>query len=293
VVDARASILALGFGALVANSSDLDLAQELVAEAEALSQSTRAAVPLQAIAVRSLGALMQGRSADSVAVAEELIALAPDEPDVFVRLHALQIVLASFAITFQLDRFEELRRDVVASADQLGSQFLISSTAMSLAPVAHLLDPDHAEEVLLRGYELSEQFGNLQANASHAMFVALHYLRLRDEAAAAMWTRRSLQLSIEHAPAFIAQVINTVVAVTKNRSPADAAVLLGALRTYRAHKKQSGTEAEIDAEVRYEESLRRRLGDEFDQLFAEGSALDEPAMLEFAFAHLEAGADVA
>ena len=85
VVDPRASIVALGWGALIANASDLDVAQEMVATAESISRSTGAAVPLQAIAVRSLGALMQGRSEDAIANAEQLLALAPEEPDVFVR----------------------------------------------------------------------------------------------------------------------------------------------------------------------------------------------------------------
>ena len=202
VIDPRASIVALGFGALIANASDLDLAQEMVTAAEALSQSTGAAVPLQAIAVRGLGALMQGRSDDAIADAEQLIALAPEEPDIFVRIQSFQTVLASFAITGDLDRFAELRREIDPAVENLGSRFLIASHASSLSPVAHLVDPDHAEGVLLRGYALNDEFGNLQANCSHAMFLALYYLRIGNDDAAATWTRRSLQLAIDHAPAY-------------------------------------------------------------------------------------------
>ena len=43
---------------------------------------------------------------------------------------------------------------------------------------------------------------------------------------------------------------------------------------------------EIDAEVRYEASLRRALGDEFDARYAEGLALDEAHMIALAFAQL-------
>ena len=240
VVDPRASIVALGFGVLIANASDLDLAQEMVTTAEALSQSTGAAVPLQAIGVRGLGALMQGRSDDAIADAEQVIALAPEEPDIYVRLQSFQTVLASFAITGDLDRFAELRRDIDPAVENLGSRFLIASHASSLSPVAHLVDPDHAEAVLFRGYTLNDEFGNLQANCSHAMFIALYYLRIGNDDAAATWTRRSLQLAIDHAPAFIAQVINTAIAVTKHRSPTDSAVLLGALHSHRSRNPKLG-----------------------------------------------------
>jgi predicted ATPase/tetratricopeptide (TPR) repeat protein len=288
VIDARASIVALGFGALIANNSDLDLAQEMVAAAEALSHSTGLAVPLQAIAVRGLGALMQGRSADAIAHAEQLVALAPDEPDMFVRIQSLQTVLATFAITGNLERFAELRREIDPAVEQLGSQFLLASHASSLSPVVHLVDPDHAEAVLLRGYALNDEFGNLQANSSHTMFLALYYLREGDSEAAATWTERALQLAIDHAPAFIAQVVNTAIAVTRSRSSADSAVLLGALRAHRLRRAQTGTQLEIDAETHYEASLRRSLGDKFDALFARGAALDEAGMIALAFEQLDA-----
>ena len=97
-----------------------------------------------------------------------------------------------------------------------------------------------------------------------------------------------LQLAIDHAPAYIAQVVNTTTAVTKYRSPTDAAVLLGALRSHRSRRAQTGTEPEIDAEARYEASLRRSLGDEFETFFAQGAALDEAGMITLAFTQLDA-----
>jgi len=45
---------------------------------------------------------------------------------------------------------------------------------------------------------------------------------------------------------------------------------------------------EIDADARYEASLRRALGDEFDALHAQGLALDEAGMITLAFARLDA-----
>ena len=45
---------------------------------------------------------------------------------------------------------------------------------------------------------------------------------------------------------------------------------------------------EIDAEARYEASLRRALGDRFDALYAQGLALDERGMITLAFTQLDA-----
>ena len=65
-------------------------------------------------------------------------------------------------------------------------------------------------------------------------------------------------------------------------------MLLGALRAHRARRQQAGTEAEIKAESRYETSLRRQLGAEFDPLYSKGQALDEAGMIAFAFRQLDA-----
>jgi hypothetical protein len=120
------------------------------------------------------------------------------------------------------------------------------------------------------------------------MFLALHELRSGDDAAAARWARQSLQAAIEYGRTYVAQTLNAIVAVVKRHSPADAAILLGALGAYRARKQQAGTQPEIDAEFRYETSLRRQLGDEFDALYAKGQALDETAMTTLAFSQLDA-----
>ena len=73
----------------------------------------------------------------------------------------------------------------------------------------------------------------------------------------------------------------------KRHSVDDAAVLFGALRSERVRRQQAGTEDEINAESRYEASFRRRLGERFEALNANGHALDERAMIALAlFAEL-------
>jgi hypothetical protein len=125
-------------------------------------------------------------------------------------------------------------------------------------------------------------------NSTNAMFLALHELRSGHTVAAARWAAQSLRLSIDHAPSFIAQTVNAIIPTIKRRSPPDAVVLLGALRAHRARKHQAGTRGEIDSETRYETSLRRRLGEQFDASYAKGLAFDEAEMIAYAFAQLEA-----
>jgi hypothetical protein len=91
----------------------------------------------------------------------------------------------------------------------------------------------------------------------------------------------------------VAQTINVVIAAVKRHSAADAAILLGALRTHRDRRQQAGTRPETDAEARYQTSLRQQLGDEFDKLYRQGLALDETAMVTLAFRQLDAIIDAA
>ncbi len=176
---------------------------------------------------RSLRALMQGRSDDAIAEAERLIALAPDEPDIFVRLQSLENVLACLAIAGDLDRFagyEEISiRLWTSSAAGSSSQ----ATRAQQMPVAHLVDSDHRRSsAVARLRTGNHQFGNLQANCSHACFSRSTTFGSATMTPLPRWTRRSLQLAIDHAPAYVAQVINTATAVTKYRSPTDAACYL-------------------------------------------------------------------
>jgi predicted ATPase/class 3 adenylate cyclase len=286
-LDARMRIVALGFGAIVMNNSDLAVAHAMAEAAEALSASTGASPPLLALTVRGIGALMQGRADAALACCDRVIALAADEPDLFVRAQSLASSAAVFATCGAVDRLDALERDLAPLLDELGNRFLAGSFLNSVAPILYVVDPEHAGERLLRTYESNIEIGNDQANTGTCMFLALNELRGGDASASARWARQSLQLAVEYAPAFIPQVIDLVVAIVKRRSRPDAAGLLGALRAHRTRHHQVGTQPEIDAEVRYESSLRRSLGETFDSLYAKGAALDEAAMLALAFEQLD------
>ena len=145
-----------------------------------------------------------------------------------------------------------------------------------MAPIIHMIDPNGAREYLLRACALNEEMGNAHSNSTTTMFLALHELRSGDAVAAAQWARRSLELCVKVAPSYFAQTTDAIVAIVKRDSPSDAAVLLGALRAHRARKHQAGTPGEIDAEARYETSLRRALGDQFDALYAKVSPSTRP-----------------
>ena len=287
-LDPAARIVALGFGALVTNPSNLADGQELAQAADDLSASTGAAPPLCAIAAMSIAALMQGRTEAAIAGCDRIATLAADESDLFIRANALSSCIALLAISGAFDRLDSLHRDLTALAEQLDNRYLQANIAASLAPIIDVTDPDRAGEYLLRAYELNAEIGNYHMNSATTMFLALHELRSGDAVAAARWARQSLQLSIDHSPSYIAQVIDAAVTIIKRHSPADAAVLLGALRSHRARRDQAGTQLEIDAETRYEMSLRRTLGDEFEARNAHGLTLDETDMIALAFAQLDA-----
>jgi predicted ATPase len=287
-VDPTTRIVALGFAASVAAHQDLTLADELAHATDDLAALTHAAAPLVAVSVLSLSAMMQGRAEDAIAGCGRTIALADREPNPFFRGVALSICLAVRATCGVVDGLDDLRRDITLLAEELDNLYLRSMSWAAMAPIIHVTDPDHAREFLLLGYEQSDLSGNRANLSSLALFLAIHELRSGDLGAAARWASRALQRATEYGPSYVAQTINVIIAAVKRHSAADAAVLLGALRAHRDRRQQAGTRREIDAEVRYETSLHRQLGAEFDHPYGQGVALDEGAMISLAFSQLDA-----
>jgi predicted ATPase len=287
-LDPAARIVALGFAASVTINGNLALAEEFAAAAEALWLATHAVPPLNAIAVMGMSALMQGKTEVALDYCGRLIPLAADEPDPFTRAQVLGTCYSILGLCGAFDRLADLEQEVTELVDQLDNRYLDASTASSIAgPVVHVTDPERARERLERSYALNDQMGNHGSNPSNALFLAFDDLRGGDSVAAAHWASRSLHLAIDHAPTYIAQGISATVVIATRRSPSEAAVLLGALRTHRARKQQAGTPPEIDAEARYELALRRALGDEFDARYTQGLALDETQMVAVAFTQLD------
>jgi hypothetical protein len=291
VLDAARRIIALGFAASVANNNSLALAEELALAADSLSAAADAAPALLAVATLCLVAMMRGRPEEAISGCDRVIALAPGENDRFIRAAALTHTLAVLATCGVIDRVEDLRTDVWALAQELDNEYLRTTLPSSVAPIIHVVDPEHAGEFLLRGYEQNEVIRNRWNQCVIAMFLALDELRSGDNVSAAQWASRSLHSAVDYGLSYVPQTINAIVATVKRRSPGDAVVLLGALRGHRARRQQAGTQAEIDAESRYETSLRRQLGAEFDALYAKGLTLDETAMIALAFSQLDAMID--
>jgi hypothetical protein len=288
VLDPAIRIVTLGFAAHVANTNSVSLAQELAHAANDLSAATHAAPPIIATSVINLGAMMQGRTEEAIAGCDRLIALARGESDPFIRGFALMFCLAVVATCGAIDRIEGLRADVTVVAEELDNDYLRATLSSCMAPIIHLVGPEQAGEFLLRGYEQNDALGIRTNTSMLAMFLALHELRSGNTVAAARWAKRSLQLATDYGPSYVAQTINAIVPTVRRHSPSDATILLGALRVHRARKRQAGTRAEIEAESRYETSLRRQLGGEFEALYSEGLALDEAAMITLAFRQLDA-----
>ena len=157
----------------------------------------------------------------------------------------------------------------------------------------HLTESDGGGAYLQRAHATYDELGMHASNATVDMFLALDELRAGDLPAAARWAMLSVEHTVAYTTTFLGLVTNAVIAVVSRPAPEQAAELLGALRAYRVRTHQGGTSAETDAEVHYETSLRRRLGDEFDAHYARGATLDEAAMVEFALTQLAVIADSA
>jgi hypothetical protein len=139
----------------------------------------------------------------------------------------------------------------------------------------YVTEPDRAGEFLRQAYEDNKAVGVFNNLPTLAMFLAPHELRSGDVGSAARWADRALRAATDHGPSYVTMTVNAIVAISKRHSVAEATILLGALRGHRARRQQAGSEFEIEAEFRFEASLRRKLGTEFDSLYSKGMALDE------------------
>ena len=186
-LDPAARIVALGFAASVTMNGNLAAAEELAATAEALWQATHAVPPIVAISVMGMRAVLQGKADVAVAFCDRLLAVAADEPDLFIRALGLSTTYAVLGLSGAFDRLADLEREVTALADQLDNRYFDASVASSLAgPVVHLTDPERARERLERSYALNDQIGNHGSNPSNALFLAFDDLRGGDDIAAAL-----------------------------------------------------------------------------------------------------------
>jgi predicted ATPase len=289
--DPVARIVALGFAANVSNGSDLELGRELADAAIGLADDSGLGLPLMARAAFSVGAMMQGDIAAAITSCDRVIATVHAEPSVFIAAEALMCVTAVLNVCGVVDRLDTVLPVLSDFVGRSGSAYQRAAYDNTMAPVIHLTDPEHAGEYLQRGYQRNLAIGNYHALSTTTMFLALHELRSGRVAPAAQWARRSIELAAEHSPAFIAQGIDAAIAVVKRHSSADAAVLLGALGAHRERVRQAGSPPEIDAEARYEVSLRRKLGDEFEVRRAEGRVLDETEMIAYAIDRLDTVTD--
>lgn len=287
VVDPAARVAALGFAAVTLLAVDLTVAQAFAETAENLWASTASTPPVVAISVTSTVELMRGQTEAAIANCQRVYALAAEEPDLFVRVHALSQCLMVLNLCDGSTRLPDLHRDLLELVDRLGNNVLLAMVTASLAVAEAPTDPDRSIELLLQAYALNEEFGAKPVNASLAMFLALHELSTGHKGEAAHWARRGLELSVTYGTTYTAQLISVAVPIVKRHSPDDAAVLLGALRAHRTRTGQAGTELEAATESRQEASLRRATGDEFDLLHAQGLALSEADMLALAFTQLD------
>jgi predicted ATPase len=287
-LDPGARIAALGAAANVVANIDLAEAEAMAGAAIALWEATGAARPLRAMTVIAQVATMQGRSVAAIEQCDRILGLAAEEPDLYMRAQAFSGCYSFFVLCHAFDRLDPLERELTPLLEQLGNRGLEAGNGSAAAMVAYFTQSDRAGDVLRRSYALFDEVGSHGTKASMAMFLALNELRAGDDVEAARWARDALQLAVDHGPAYIAQIIDAIVAIVKRHSVDDAAVLFGALRSERVRRQQAGTEDEINAEARYEASFRRRLGERFEALNANGQALDERAMIALAFTQLDA-----
>jgi len=288
-IDRNTRIVALGFAATVAHNTDPARGTEIAHDAIELADAPGALPPTFAFSELSINAVMQGDNAAAIGYANKVLDLAGREPDRYIRAAALSQSLAAVGAAGDLELFAVLRDVVEPLIDELDNAVLKGMHLNSTSPVIHLLDPEGAADFLRSVHAFNAAVGNNGASHSTMMFLALHELRSGNLPEAARASRESLVQALGFGAAYLAQMLSVSVAIIRRVSPSDAAILLGAVRAERDRTHLAGTSIESDAETRYEQSLRRILGDAvFEARYAAGRQMDEAAMVAFAFEQLAA-----
>ena len=232
--------------------------------------------------------MMRGQTEAAVAACDRVIAMRADEPDDYVRAIVLGQITATLAICGAFDRLDLVTREAASLAEQLDNHYLLANARTDSRRSSTSPTPIEPASTCSGATSSTSRTATSTPIARTRCSSRSTRLRSRNDVAAAQWARKALQLSLDHGPSYIAQTLNATVAIVRRHSPADAAVLLGALRAHRDRKHQDGTTPEIESEIRYEASLRRALGAAFDENYTRGLALDEAAMIALAFDELDA-----
>ena len=211
-----------------------------------------------------------------------------DEPDLFTRLVA-HLRAPGAAVCEAFDRLDGSIQSSPTSCTKATTAISRRAYDNCWRRVIHLIDPEHAGEYLERACRATGTSGTRTRaddddvpRAPRGCVPDASCRRLSGRRAAHSSSRSTTRRPSSHA------CPTPIVAIVKRHSPAGAAVLLGALRAHRERSDQAGVTTGDRRRARYESSLRRVLGDEFEVRHAEGLALDETEMIAHAFAELDA-----
>ena len=169
VVDPAARIVALGNAAILMIGHDLAVSQTLGETAKDLWASTASTPPLTALAAMGTVAMMDGRTDVALAHCEQALALAAEEPDLFIRAYASLQCCTVLSLCGESDRAVAVLRDVMASVDMLGNHWLEAMSTNSLATAVLSTDPDRSRELFLQSYEFHDESGFHRGNAATAI----------------------------------------------------------------------------------------------------------------------------
>ncbi|MEE9414107.1 MAG: adenylate/guanylate cyclase domain-containing protein [Acidimicrobiales bacterium] len=291
-IDAQERIAALSSAAMVVSSDTAAANEPFLAEAERVWREFDTDPPVVVFAIRALSVMLAGDNDLACTGAGEVLDLCRSiETFTAVRGHAVVMALSILSLAEdELTVFREAFEREQANADAKGSKWFLLGLQASASRVVDRLDIDDPVAFVETTAKQQFEAGYLHAVAHTYEALAMLLLQRGRFQEAAKAQIRAVEQSMSHGRGYMPTRFLHVVAVLLAGNPRDAARFLGHIRSLR-DGASGASKLELAADVFFESILVESCGESFDDLVAEGRALDDGEAVSLAFASLQQVAD--
>jgi len=267
----RARVLALS-GILAASRGDYDVATDLVDRSLACSADAGESPVPDALAARSMAALIANRPEDALRFGEEAVVVARAGGDAFDLANTLASVSNYVGLSDDDQRGIDMADEGLVIARRLGNQYLLNMCLASAGTLRYLVDPPRAIELINESFDASLR-NHTRDSQSH-FFKAMAHLRLKQESAAAYELCVALpRMQQRGEPYYESMALAFAAALLARRDPALSVRILAVIDRMREDGDFIGATRDLEMQAlfrqRFEAALPR---EQFDAWWAEGRA---------------------
>ncbi|MEE9416606.1 MAG: adenylate/guanylate cyclase domain-containing protein [Acidimicrobiales bacterium] len=285
VLDPHLRVAALNSASGAMNVQQAGAAKPFNEEAIALWRVHDTEPPLCALANQALDAMLNGRDDEGRALCRQVIDLAAenDTPS-WNHQHAVPVAISILGVLEpDSEQFKAVWDNEMERATRIGCSWhkttVRATMSRNVDKFPELGDP---QTFVRQSVDGLVALGNPHSACHHLSSLAILCIRAGDTRSGVGHQLEALDLTLEHAPGYVAQRCVVVAALLAGTHPRDAAGLLAFMRTARSKRGNTGSTVERQVEDFAEQAIRDALGDDFDSAYAQGFEFDETKAVEIA-----------